>query len=154
MGIWAAAFALIGVAGLIPLYALGELRSFELSGYLRTLVGSVVRWGIGGAGMGFTFAAALLLGERRHALNELSGKRFAAWGFVAGAIVPAGMAAILVLTGHSSSAINLRARLIFPLACGVFGAALAAMTLRAARRAPVSLDETVLAPVLSVAAKK
>jgi hypothetical protein len=52
-----------------------------------------------------------------------------------------------VLTGNSSSAINLRGGLIFPLVCGVFGAALAAMTLRAARRAPVSLDETVRVPV-------
>jgi len=48
---------------------------------------------------------------------------------IAGAIVPVGMVAIHVLTGHSSIAINLRGGLIFGGICGTIGAALAAISL-------------------------
>lgn len=92
--------------------------------------------------MGFAFAAALLLGERKRTLIALSPRRFTAWGFVAGAIVPMGIAMVYQLTGHSSIAINLRAGLIFAGICGAIGATLAAASLRAARRMPVSLEET------------
>ncbi|MEO7086279.1 MAG: hypothetical protein ABI442_03100 [Gemmatimonadaceae bacterium] len=142
MGIWAAVFGLAGVALLIPLYALGAFPRFEFSGFVRTVVNVFVRWAFGGAGMGLAFAAAVALGERGQAFVALSPRRFVAWGFGAGAIVPTGMATIYVLTGHSSIAINLRTGLIFAGICGALGASLAAMTLRAALGAPVAFDET------------
>jgi hypothetical protein len=61
------------------------------------------------------------------------GSRARRHAFAALTIVPMGMATIHVLTGHSSIAINLRAGLIFAGICGAAGAALAAISLRAAR---------------------
>jgi hypothetical protein len=92
--------------------------------------------------MGFAFAAVVLLGERKRTLIALSPRRFAAWGFVAGAIVPIGLTAVYVLTGHSSMAINMRAGVIFAGICGALGAGVAALSLRAARRTPSSRHET------------
>jgi hypothetical protein len=101
----------------------------------------VLRWGLGGAGMGLAFALVMLAGERKRTLAALSPRRLAAWGFVAGAIVPMGIATITELTGHSSIAINLRTGVIFAGICGTLGAALAVASLRAARRAPVTPAE-------------
>ena len=140
MGTWAAAFAVAGAGGLFVLQALGALPPFELTRFLRTLVVVSLRWALLGAGMGFAFSAAVLLGERKRTLIALSPRRFAAWGFVAGAIVPMGVAAVYVLAGHSSIAINLRTGLIFSGVCGALGATLAALSLRAARRPALSLD--------------
>ena len=133
MGTWAAAFAIVGVVGLLPLSALGALPPFELKAFLRFAINSALRWGLGGAGMGLAFSVAVVLGARRRTLVALPLRRFAAWGFVAGAIVPMGLATIYVLTGHSSIAINLRTGLIFAGICGTVGGALAAVSLRAAR---------------------
>jgi hypothetical protein len=142
IGIWTAAFTVAGAGGLFVLLALGALPPFELTRFLRTLVVVSVRWAFLGAGMGLAFAGAVLLGERKRTLIALSPRRFAAWGFVAGAIVPMGVTTVYVLAGRSSIAINLRTGLIFAGICGAVGAALAAVSLRAARRAPLSRDET------------
>lgn len=91
--------------------------------------------------MGLAFAGVVLAGERKRTLAELSSRRMASWGFVAGAIVPMGIATIAELTGHSSVATNLRSGIIFADICGALGAALAIATLRAARRAPISPAE-------------
>ena len=141
MGVWAVVFGVVGVAGLIPLSLLGVLQPFQLGPFLRFAGNSFVRWGLGGATMGFAFATTILLGERRRTLDALSSRRFTAWGFLAGAIVPMGIAMVYELTGRSSIAINLRAGVIFAGICGATGAILAAATLRAARRAPASLDD-------------
>jgi hypothetical protein len=137
MGVWAVVFGAAGVAGLIPLSFLG----FQFPQSFRFVANVFVRWGLAGAGTGCLFATALLLGERRRTLAALSPRRFTAWGFLAGAIVPMGIAIICEMTGRSSVAINLRAGIVFAGICGAAGAALAAATLRAARRAPVSLDD-------------
>ena len=100
--------------------------------------------------MGLAFATAILAGERKRTLGALSSRRLAVWGFVAGAIVPMGIATIAELTGRSSVATNLRSGLIFGGICGALGAALAVASLRAARRAPISAAEAseVRAPVI------
>src|SRR5437762_104143 len=87
MGILAAVFTVAGAGGLFLLWALGEL-AFERAGFRRTLILVSARWALLGAGMGLAFSAAVLLGERKRTLIALSPRRFAAWGFVAGAIVP------------------------------------------------------------------
>jgi hypothetical protein len=92
------AFAVVGVVLLLPLWALGALPPFELKAFLRFAINSALRWALGGAGMGFAFSVAVLLGARRRTVMALTPRRFAAWGFVAGAIVPMGMATIYVLT--------------------------------------------------------
>jgi len=150
MSVWAAAFAAVGVLGLIPLSLLGILPPFELRPFLRMLAATVVRWGLGGAGMGVAFAAAILLRERGRSVVALSPRRFAAWGFLAGAIVPIGIATLYELTGRSTVAINLRAGAVFAGICGVAGAALAVASLRAARRAAATREEDsrVRAPVI------
>jgi hypothetical protein len=142
MGVWALVFSAVGVAGMVPLSLFRMLPPLQSSAFLRTLAETIFRWGLGGAAMGFAFATAVLLGERRRALDALSPLRFKIWGFIAGALVPLGGAMIYELTGNSSAAINLRAGVIFAGICGAAGAALAAASLRAARRAPTSLDET------------
>jgi hypothetical protein len=141
MGLWAAAFSVAGIVGLVPLWFLGALGPFELTWFLRLLVQTLFRWGLGGAGMGLAFASAVLVGGRKSTFIALSPRRFALWGFVAGAVVPIGGAMIAELTGHSSVAINVRAGLIFAGICGVLGATLASAMLRAARRAPASFDD-------------
>ena len=148
MGVWAIVFASAGAAGLIPLLLLDRLPPFELGRFLQLLGIVLVRWGLFGAAMGGAFAAAVLLAERKRTLAALSHRRFAAWGFAAGAIVPMTIGIAYELTGHSSIAINLRTGFVFAGICGAIGAALAATTLRAARAslAPVgdplrSLDE-------------
>jgi hypothetical protein len=149
-GVWAAAFAIAGVAGLLPLSLLGVLPPFERIRFGRLLAETVLRWGLGGAAMGLAFAMIVLGGERKRTLAAPSSRRFAAWGFVAGAIIPFGMATIAELTGRSSVATNLRSGVIFAGICGALGAALAVATLRAARRAPISPAEApeVRAPVI------
>jgi hypothetical protein len=141
MGTWATVFAVAGAVGLVPLELLGRLGPFERGGFLRMLALVSVRWACVGAGMGLAFATAIMLGERRRVITALSPRRFAAWGFAAGAIVPMGMAAVYVLAGHSSVAINLRTGVIFAGICGVVGAGLAAVSLRAARRVSGSLND-------------
>jgi len=142
MGVWGLVFAAVGVAGLIPLSFFGMLPPFQLSRFLGLVAETVIRWGLGGAGMGLAFATAMLLGERRRTLGALSPRRLTAWGFIAGAIVPMGIATVYELTGHSSMATNWRAGLIFAGICGAAGATLAAVSLRAARRTESSLDES------------
>src|SRR4051794_34479784 len=105
MTLWAVVFAAAGLAGLIPLAFLGVLPPFELSRFLRFAVNSAVSWGLGGAAMGMAFATAILLGERKRSFGALSTRRFAAFGFIAGALVPLGMATFYEITGHSSPAI-------------------------------------------------
>ena len=90
MSVWAAVFGVAGVAGSLPLSLLGEMPPFESGRFLRIAVEVFVRWGLGGAGMGFAFAAAILLAERKRTLIALSQRRFSFWGFVAGALVPMG----------------------------------------------------------------
>src|SRR5215468_708360 len=124
MGIWAVVFGAAGVAGLIPLSLLGALPPFELNRFLRIVVVSFVRWGLGGAVTGFAFATLVAFGERRRTFANLSARRFTVWGFVAAAIVPMAIAMIYELTGRSSIAINLRAGVIFAGICGTVGAAL------------------------------
>src|SRR5262245_16573422 len=104
MGIWGVVFGAVGVVGLIPLSLFGRLPPFELGQFLRLLVNVFVRWGLGGAGMGFAFATSILLGERRRTFTALSSRRFTVWGFVAGAVVPIGIAAIYEMTGRSTFA--------------------------------------------------
>ena len=87
--------------------------------------------------MGFAFATAILLGERKRTLAALSPRRLAIWGFLSGAIVPMAFATFLELTDRSSDSFNLQIALIFAGICGATGASLAAATLAAARRAPV-----------------
>ena len=148
-GVWAVAFAVAGVLGLLPLTLLGVYPPLE-SIRLRLLVETAVSWGLGGAAMGLAFAMVVLTGERNRKFAELSSRRLAIWGFVSGAIVPMGIATIAELAGRSSVATNLRSGVIFAGICGALGAALAVASLQAARRAPISEDEapTVRAPVI------
>jgi hypothetical protein len=95
---WAAAFAVIGVVLLLPLWAVGALPPFEPKAFLRFAINSAFRWALGGAGMGLAFSLAVIVGARRRSFGALTPRRFAAWGFVAGAIVPMGMATIYVLS--------------------------------------------------------
>ena len=150
MGVWATVFAAVGGVGLIPLSLLGVLPPFEHLRILRLLGETVVGWGLGGAGMGLAFATAVLLGARRKAVGAVSPRRFATWGFLAGAIVPIGIATVNVLTVRNSVAINLRAGVVFAGICGAAGAALAVATFRAARQPSPTLhsDVRVRAPVI------
>jgi len=150
MATWAVAFAIAGVVGIVPLVVLGALPPFELETLLRFGIDSAIRWALGGAAMGLVFATTVLLSERKRTLATLSSRRFAVWGFVGGAIVPIGMATIYTLLGRTSPVINLRSGVVFAGICGALGAALAASSLRAARRTPAALDEAarVHAPVV------
>lgn len=140
-GVWAAAFAIAGVAGLFPLSLLGVLPPFERIRFGRLLAETVLGWGLGGAAMGLAFSVVILAAERRRTLADLSSRRLASWGFVAGAVVPMGIATLAELTGRSSIATNLRSGVIFAGICGALGAALAVASLRAARRSPISPAE-------------
>jgi hypothetical protein len=150
MATWAVAFAVAGLAGLLPLFAFRMLPSFELKAFLRFAIDSAVRWGLGGAAIGFIFAMTVLIGERKRTLAALSPRRFALWGFVGGATIPLGIAAIYELMGYSSPAINLRAGIVFAGVCGCLGTTLAALSLRAARRPLISIHLTghVRAPLI------
>jgi hypothetical protein len=141
MSVWAVVLGVMGTAWPISLALFGALPRFPLGIFLRILALTFVLFGLAGGAMGFTFATAVLLGERKRTLVALSPRRFPAWGFLAGAIVPMGFATFLELTGRSSDSFNLRVGLIFAGICGATGATLAAATLGAARRAPVSLDD-------------
>src|SRR6059058_2543844 len=101
--VWAAAFAIVGVVLLLPLWTLGALPPFAGGAFLRFAINSAFRWALGGAGMGLAFAAAVILGEGKRTFASLTPRRFAAWGFVAGAIVPLGGATTYVLMGQSST---------------------------------------------------
>jgi len=144
MGTWGVAFAVAGLAGILPLSALGMLPSFRPGwfvdgSFLRFAIDSAVRWALGGAAMGLVFSTAVLSRERKHTLSTLSSGRFALWGFLGGAAIPMGMAGVYEILGRSSPRINLHGGLIFGGICGVLGAALAVASLRAARHARAPL---------------
>ena len=134
MGVWAVAFSAFGVATTIPLWLLGVLP--QRIGWLMITV--PVRWALGGAVIGLGFATAVLIAERRRTLSGLSSRRFAAWGFLAGAIVPLSLAAFYTFKSSGSFATQMRGGLFTAAICGVTGAALAVASLRAARRSPVT----------------
>ena len=140
-GIWAAAFAVAGVVGLLPLRLFGVLPPFEHIRVGRMLAVTMLNWGLGGAAMGLAFAVAISVAEGKRSLAALSSRRFAIWGFVAGAIVPMGIGAIAQLTGRTGPGTTLTSGVVFGGICGVLGSALAVASLRAARQAPASLAE-------------
>ncbi|HEY4307428.1 MAG TPA: hypothetical protein VGM82_23345 [Gemmatimonadaceae bacterium] len=133
--VWAAVFAVAGLVGLLPLSLLGTFPPYQYGRFGWMLADIFLRWGLGGAAMGFIFATSVVAAERRRSLESLSLRRFTAWGFVAGAAVPLSMSAFAVLSGDTSLANNLRGGIIFGGICGVLGAVLAAASLLAARRA-------------------
>lgn len=140
--VWAALFAVAGLVGLIPLSLLGARPPADPAQVTRFLANTLMRWTIGGAAIGLVFATTVASVERRRSLNSLSPRRFAAWGFIAGAAVPLSITTVANLTGQSSPANDLRAGIVFGGICGILGAALAAASVRAARRAgAVSEDE-------------
>ena len=141
MSVWAVVFGVIGTAWPISLTLFRALPRYPLGIVLRILAETFVLFGLYGAVMGFAFATAVLLGERKRTLVALSPRRFAAWGFLSGAIVPIGIAIVAQLTSRSSESFNRQTGLIFAGISGVVGAGLAAATLGAARRPPASLDE-------------
>jgi hypothetical protein len=122
-----------GLAGLVPLWAGGFLPPLSPSTLASLLEGTAVRWALGGAAMGLVFAAAVASIERRRPLRSLSLRRFARWGFLAGASIPVGMAMVSALIGQSSPVNGLRAGVLFGGVCGVLGAAVAVASVRAAR---------------------
>jgi hypothetical protein len=138
MVVWALAFGVVGAILAIPLWLLAS--TLPLFSFFQMLMEMFVIWAFLGAAMGFVFATAILLGERRHTFGALSARRFAAWGFVGGAIIPMGYSLIAASLGFGSMA-TLRSNIIFALMSGAAGAALAVVSLRAARRAPPSLEE-------------
>lgn len=109
MSIWAVVFAAIGVVGSIPVSLIYRLPPLASGQFARVLVATIVRWGLAGAVMGLAFAAAVMLAERSRTRTTLSLRRFTTWGFLAGAIVPVGLAIVYELTGRSSPGFDLRA---------------------------------------------
>ena len=83
MAIWAVAFVAFGVATTAVMWSIGVLPRF---------VFRWLPWGLAGAAMGLAFATAIVLGERRKNIEGLSPRRLVAWGFLAGATAPFGVA--------------------------------------------------------------
>src|SRR5262245_26168716 len=142
MSVWAVVFGVMGTAWPISLALFGALPDwpYPFGVFLGILAQTFALFGSAGAAMGFTFATAVLLGERKRTLVALSPRRFAAWGFLAGAIIPIAFATFVEVTGRSSGSFNLRVGLIFGGICGAHGATLAGAALGAGRREAMAID--------------
>jgi len=123
MAVWAVAVVALGLASTTVLRGIGLLPRF---------VFHWLPWAITGANMGLIFATAIVLGERRKTIEALSPRRLAAWGFLAGATVPFGVAAIDRWGWHSPG-LRLWSAVVWSGIFGVTSAALALANLRAAR---------------------
>jgi hypothetical protein len=139
---WAAAFAAFGailalLAGLV--FALGATPppGVAREGIPAELIAYIARWATIGALSGIVFAGTIMIAERRQTLAGLSSSRFARWGFLAGALGSATVAAAFVAVVAPSRfvgwslALGLGGVLVLG---GALGRATARATLRAARR--------------------
>jgi hypothetical protein len=139
-----------GILGLVE----AALRSLPYKGVripidpMRFVITVTLNRAIFGFVSGALFALALwYVGRRARGLGALSTRRVAAWGMVAGSVLPAGVVALLTATGV---AIPLPPLLMMIATGGLFGAGTAAGTVAIARRAPeplaVGSAATALAP--------
>jgi len=104
----------------------------------RLAIAAIIRAFVLGGISGLAFALALSRGERRSSVSTLSGRRVAAWGFVAGA---GAFSAIAVGLGFTH--IAQLARWFVPAVglYGLIGTGASLGILRLARRAPALADE-------------
>ena len=140
--IWGAAFATVGAA-------LGAV--LPATSFLGTTLGLGIVTGIGGFGLGVVFAGLLSAMERRRTLGDLTARRGALWGFVAGSsLALLGSAALGSLLGVVAAAeelmglavpvsLQMAALLTGAVSCGAISAALASATVSLAKRAPEEL---------------
>jgi hypothetical protein len=132
---WGSAFALVSILIVGALGLAGQLPPADIQTIGLGLFRIGLRWGLIGAGIGTLFAGTVMLAERKQHLGSLSSRRFAVWGFAAGAAVPLILTVATRLAGHSSSNADVRLALVFALVCGGVGAGVALMSLRWAQRA-------------------
>ena len=134
--IWGAVGSVVGgLAGVLASVVVGA-----------PLVTGVVAFGLGAGVVGFAlgtgFAALLGMGEGRTTLEDLTSRRAAAWGAVAGALGPAAVLALHSALGWGG---DLSAGQWLPVVLGATGsyaaltAALAAGTVALAKRSPGAL---------------
>jgi hypothetical protein len=125
MAVWAVAMVTVGLVSTVVVRGVDVLVRFEF----RWLP-----WAVTGANMGLVFATALVLGERKKRMEGLSWRRFAGWGFLAGASLPVSLVAFRILTAGYVPGITLRSAVVWAGVFGATGAALAVASLGAARR--------------------
>lgn len=140
--IWGAAFAGVGaiLGALIP-----------TTSFLSTVVGLGAVAGVGGLLLGIGFAGVLSAMESRRTLAELTSRRAALWGFLAGsALALVGSVAIGQLMDVVSvaesllglgipAALQITAVVTGAVSYGAIAAGLASATVSLAKRAPVPL---------------
>lgn len=135
---WAIAFAALSSLVAIGARAVGLLPLLTLTPFLRELATVGFRWGMIGAGTGLLFAAAIIAAERHRTLFTLSARRFILWGVAAGSGLPVGVTVVLLLRDRSSIPGLVAPGVIIALVGGVVGAAMAALSLRVARKTLLS----------------
>jgi hypothetical protein len=80
--------------------------------------------------------------ERKRIFGTLSPRRFALWGFSAGAIIPIIATAAALAAGRGSATTLWKTDVIFAGISGAIGATVAALSLRAARRAASPVEDS------------
>jgi hypothetical protein len=140
--IWGAAFVGVGAA-------LGAL--IPTTSFLSTAVGLGVVAGLGGFLLGIGFAGLLSAMEGRRTLGELTSRRAALWGFLAGSALALGGSIVLGsamgVVGAAESvlglgipvALQLTAVLTGAVSYGAIAAGLASATVSLAQRTPLPL---------------
>jgi hypothetical protein len=149
---WALSFAGVGVVittvALVALRVTGVLPPGSGGQAVAEGVAAVLRWATLGAASGASFAALILIAGDRRTLASLSSKRFAGWGFAAGAVGSAiAGAAVLSALHLTFPSVWLPVAWVGGIAAvgGALGSAMAAATLRAVRKDPLLHESSVAA---------
>ena len=141
-----------GVLGIGTAWGLAGTTVGAIGGLVASVAGGLplpqlLELALGAGGFGFVlgsaFAAVLTMLEPRRTLEELSPRRAAVWGALAGAALPIAWIVVVVLPEVGANILHPRllvAALAASGAYGVLSAALAALTVALARLAPPDLD--------------
>lgn len=141
-----------GVLSIGTLWSAAGLTFGAVAGLVASVIGgvplstAVLEWGVGSAAIGLilgtSFATALTVLEGRGTLAELTLKRAAACGALAGLAVPLAALGVLLVAGGPPLSFGtvLPVFLSATLSYGLLGAGLAAGTVAVAQRAPDELE--------------
>ncbi|HEX8430139.1 MAG TPA: hypothetical protein VF625_02585 [Longimicrobium sp.] len=135
---WAVAWGAVGVIPSVAIQAFWFGRHQEgmvTATTLARMAGSgFAFWGAWGAISGAVFATAMMARERRRTLNDVSARRVAGWGALAGLTVP--LLSLAVVAAHPPAGGVPIGMALIPMAGAVLGSLCGAGFLALARHAP------------------
>ena len=139
--LWAISWAVVGTLALGVILLVGPNPGVRLGVLAGLMLRSALYWMVWGGIAGFSFAGILAVAERRHTLEQLATVRLALWGFLGGALLPIGTAALWNIAYGVRMFGTVMPYWVVGVA-GALGAVLASMQLSLARKLPAGAGES------------